>query len=356
MDEHVSGIVWLVVLLLGNAFFVSGEFAVMGARRSQIEPKAENGSKLANTALYAMEHVTHILAVCQLGITVCSLLILNVSEPAIHHLFSIPLQATGLPDPVADTTAFILALLIVTFLHVTFGEMVPKNAAVTLADRAILVLAVPLVALDKVLRPLVLFLNFAANVVLKLFKVEPQDEVNSTYTLEEVQSIVEESTRSGLLDDNTGLLSGALEFSDYTAEQVMLPLDDVITLPLGSSAEDFDDAVRHTGFSRFLIEDTNDGAYLGYLHLKDVMTVPEFRYEDPLPLSKIRSMSNVAASEEIEDALEVMQRTGSHVARVISPQGETIGVLFLEDVLEVLVGEIHDATQPTSATDTSQSS
>src|SRR5699024_346280 len=126
MSEHIPGLLWLVILLAGNAFFVAGEFAVMGARRSQIEPRVESGSRLARYALFAMEHVTDILAICQLGITVCSLLILNVSEPAIAYLFSVPLASLGLDPSVVYTTAFILALIVVTFLHVTFGEMVPK--------------------------------------------------------------------------------------------------------------------------------------------------------------------------------------------------------------------------------------
>ena len=111
MNEDVIGLLWLVVLLVANAFFVAGEFAVMGARRSQIEPKAEAGSRPAQVALYAMEHVSQMLAVCQLGITVCSLLILNVSEPALHHLLVGPMTALGVPDAAADVTAFVLSLI-----------------------------------------------------------------------------------------------------------------------------------------------------------------------------------------------------------------------------------------------------
>lgn len=344
MSDDVMGLVWLVVLLIANAFFVGGEFAVMGARRSQIEPKAEAGSGPAKTALFAMEHVSQMLAVCQLGITVCSLLILNVSEPALHHLLVTPLESLGIPTAAADVSAFVIALLVVTFLHVTFGEMVPKNAAVSMADKAVMLLATPLVWLNKLLHPVIVALNWTANVVLRAFKVEPQDEVNSSYTLEEVQSIVAESTRTGLVDDGSGLISGALEFSDYAADAVMVPIDDVVALPADVAPKAFEKAVGRTGFSRFVLEDA-DGSYTGYLHLKDVMTVPSERYREPVPVTKVRSMANVAVSDEIEDALSLMQRTGSHVARVISAEGTTVGVLFLEDVLEVLVGEIHDATQ-----------
>ncbi|WBL18660.1 hemolysin family protein [Citricoccus sp. NR2] len=344
MSSDLMGLIWLVVLLIGNAFFVGGEFAVMGARRSQIEPRAEAGHKRAKTALFAMEHVSQMLAICQLGITVCSLLILNISEPAIHHLFVIPLEAIGIPAAAADITAFVLALLIVTFLHVTFGEMVPKNAAVSMADKAVMLLAPPLVWLEKALRPVIWFMNWMANIVLRAMRVEPKDEVNSSFTLEEVQSIVAESTRTGLVEDSSGLLAGALEFTAHTAGSVMVPDSEVITLPAGGTPADFEEAVRKTGFSRFVLEN-DDGTYLGYLHLKDVMTISAERSREPIPLTKVRSMANVDASEEIEDALSLMQRTGSHMARVISADGQTVGVLFLEDVLEILVGEIHDATQ-----------
>lgn len=344
MSQDVIGLIWLVVLLAANAFFVGGEFAVMGARRSQIEPKAEAGSRPAAVALYAMENVSAMLAVCQLGITVCSLLILNVSEPALHHLMVVPMEALGLPTAVADVTAFVLALLIVTFLHVTLGEMVPKNAAVSFADKAVMLLATPLVWLSKILSPLIWVLNHTANLALKVMGVEPKDEVASSYTLEEVQSIVAESTRSGTLEDESGVLHSALEFSENTAGDVMVPLEKVLTLPEDVTPETFEWNVGRVGYSRFAVEDGN-GGLSGYLHLKDVLTVPASGHRRPMPVTKIRSLANVRAADEIEDALALMQRTGSHLARVIDETGVTVGVLFLEDVLEELVGEIHDATQ-----------
>ncbi|MCK6094478.1 hemolysin family protein [Micrococcus sp. 2A] len=344
MSEDVIGLLWLVVLLVANAFFVAGEFAVMGARRSQIEPRAEAGSRPATTALYAMEHVSAMLAVCQLGITVCSLLILNVSEPALHHLLVVPMEAVGVPAGVADIAAFVVALLVVTFLHVTFGEMIPKNAAVSFADRAVMLLAQPLVWLSRLLHPIIVSLNWAANLVLRAFGIEPKDEVASSFTLEEVQSIVAESTRSGTLEDESGVLHSALEFSSYTAGDVMVPLERVVTVPEDVTPQAFEWAVGRVGFSRFVVEDP-DGGYTGYLHLKDVLMVAPDAYERPVPLTRIRSLANVRADDEVEDALALMQRTGSHLARVITTEGTTVGVLFLEDVLEELVGEIHDVTQ-----------
>ena len=341
-----AGILWLVVLLLGNAFFVAAEFAVMSARRSQIEPLAEQGSKRAQTTLLAMENVSLMLACAQLGITVCSLLILLVAEPAIHHLLAEPMHALGVPLEIADVGAFTLALLAVTFLHVTFGEMVPKNISVSVADKAALLLAPPLMFIARLVNPVIWVLNWAANHILKLLRIEPKDEVTSSFTLEEVQSIVQESTRHGLVDDNAGLITGALEFSEYTAGDIMVPLDKLVMMKPGATPVDFEKAVSRTGFSRFPMVD-EDSMLSGYLHIKDVLSIPEAGYRYPIAEGRIRSLANLSVDDEIEKAMSVMQRTGSHLARVIGPDAQTRGVLFLEDVIEQLVGEIRDATQAT---------
>ncbi|MFJ3956489.1 hemolysin family protein [Arthrobacter sp. NPDC090010] len=342
------GIVWLVVLLLGNAFFVAAEFAIMSARRSQIEPLAEAGSRRAQTTLKAMEQVSLMLACAQLGITVCSLLILQVAEPAIHHLIAEPLEHLGIPEALAGGLAFAAALAVVTFLHVTFGEMVPKNISVSAADKAALLLAPVLSALATIVRPIVGTLNWTANHVLKLMRVEPKDEVTSSFTLEEVQSIVQESTRHGLVEDDAGLLSGALEFSERTAAQVMVPLNRLATLSEGATPQQFERMVAKTGYSRFLLKD-EDGELSGYLHVKDVISIPESQYGLPIAENRQRSLVNIAPELEVEDVLARMQKSGSHVARVVEPDGSTLGVLFLEDVIEELVGEIQDETQAKDA-------
>ncbi|TSE15265.1 HlyC/CorC family transporter [Arthrobacter sp. KBS0703] len=339
-----AGILWLVLLLIGNAFFVAAEFAVMSARRSQIEPLADSGSLRAQTTLRAMENVSLMLACAQLGITVCSLLILLVAEPAIHHLLAVPLAALGVPMEIADVAAFAVALMAVTFLHVTFGEMVPKNISVSVADKAALLLAPPLMFVARLVNPVIVALNWSANHILKLMRIEPKDEVNSSFTLEEVQSIVQESTRHGLVDDDAGLITGALEFSEHAAAEVMVPLERLVMLKTSATPLEFEKAVSRTGFSRFPMVD-EDGMLAGYLHIKDVLSIPESGYQHPIAESRIRSLANLSRGDEIENAMSVMQRTGSHLARVIGPHGQTEGVLFLEDVIEQLVGEIRDATQ-----------
>ncbi|MEJ6488524.1 hemolysin family protein [Leucobacter sp. USCH14] len=338
------GIVWLVVLLAANAFFVGAEFAVISARRSQIEPKAEAGSKRAQTALYAMEHATLMLATSQLGITVCSLLILNVSEPAIHHLLEGPLHWTGIPEEAVTIAAFVLALVGVSYLHVVFGEMVPKNAAFSMPDRAVLILAPPLVAISRLLRHIIAALNAVANGVLRLFGVEPKSETNSTFTLEEVASIVSHSTREGVLEDRSGALTAAFEFTTKRARDLLVPSDRLVVLPEGSTPEDVEAAVARHGFSRYPIAD-GAGELVGYVHIKDLVRLGEDRVTEPIPGKRIREMESVHAGTELEDVLARLQGRGIHLARIHDDDGAVLGVVFLEDVIEELVGEIHDATR-----------
>lgn len=344
MAEFVPGLVWLVVLLAVNAFFVGAEFAVISARRSQIEPRAEEGSQAAKTTLWAMEHATLMLATSQLGITVCSLLILNVSEPAIHHLVEIPLGLTGLTEMSIGVIAFVVALVLVTFLHVVIGEMVPKNLSFSVPDRAALMLAPPLVMVSRVFRPIIFTLNWTANAVVKLFGVEPKDEANSTFTLEEVAGIVEQSTREGVLADRTGTLSAAFEFTARKVVDVEVSIDQAVMLPAGGTPAQIRSAVAEHGYSRYIVADAA-GEPIGYLHLKDVMDLAGSDKADrPVPAKRIRRLTSVLRTADLEDALAAMRRTGSHVARSLDADGRTQGILFLEDIIEELVGEVEDAT------------
>ncbi|GAA4176103.1 hemolysin family protein [Gryllotalpicola koreensis] len=339
-----AGIVWLFVLLAGNAFFVGAEFAVISARRSQIEPAAERGKRSAKTALWAMEHATLMLATTQLGITVCSLLILNVSEPAIHHLLQGPLGLTGLSDTAIDIGSFVITLVVVSFLHVVLGEMVPKNLSFSFPDRAVVLLAPPLVAVGRAFGPITHALNWAANGIVRLCGVTPRDEAVSTFTLEEVETIVQQSTREGLLQDSTGTLTNAFEFSAKTAAQVAVPLGMLETLPPSATPADVEHAVAKHGFSRYVIEDER-GMPVGYVHLKDVLDLEGSAFDAPIPTGSVRPLVDVAADAEIESVLAVLRRSGTHIARTTDASGEAIGVLFLEDIIEELVGEVHDATR-----------
>ena len=339
------GIAWLVILLLINGFFVGAEFAVISARRSQIEPRAEAGGRAAKSTLYAMEHATMMLATSQLGITVCSLLILNVSEPAIHHLLEYPLALTRLPEEVIGTIAFIIALIIVSFLHVVIGEMVPKNLSFSVPDRAALILAPPLVFISMVFRPIIYALNATANGVLRLFRVEPKNEANSAFTVDEVANIVAQSTREGVLTDNIGALTAAFEFTAKKVRDIAVGMPDLVSLSEAATPADVERAVAQNGFSRYVLVN-DEGEPTGYLHLKDVLDLDEAgEFDEPVPPKRIRQLISISRGMDLEDALAAMRRSGVHLARVFDDSDQTRGVLFLEDIIEELVGEVQDATR-----------
>lgn len=338
------GLVWLVVLLLVNAFFVGAEFAVISARRSQIEPKAEAGSKRAKTALYAIEHVSVMLATSQLGITVCSLLILGLSEPAIHHLLAGPLGWTGWSETVVTTIAFVMTLLIVSYLHVVFGEMVPKNASFSMPDRAVLLLAPPLVFISKLFGPFTRLLNYLANGLLRLFGIRAREEANSTFTLEEVAHIVSHSTREGVLEDRSGTLTAAFEFTEKRVKDIEIDIDEIVKLPLTATPADVEAAVTKYGFSRYVLVD-EAGDIAGYVHAKDIIDLRADEMDSQIPVKRVRAVISVLAETDLEDALARLRSTGGHLARVLTPEGTPTGVIFFEDIVEELVGEVNDATR-----------
>ena len=239
------------VLLAGNAFFVGAEFAITSSRTSQLEPLAAEGNSRARTALWAVQHISEMLATAQLGVTLCSTGLGVIAEPALAHLLATPLHAVGLGAEVAHGLAVVVALLLVVTAHVVLGEMVPKNVSISMPDKAVLIFAPALVACERVTRPAVTALNGLANVVLKLFGLEPRDEIETAFTMEEVASIVERSRDEGVLKDDSGLVAGALEFSEETAGSVMVPLNKLTCLSEQCTPAQVEAEVTRTGYSRF---------------------------------------------------------------------------------------------------------
>jgi CBS domain containing-hemolysin-like protein len=336
-----SGIGWLGVLLLVNAFFVGAEFAVVAARRSQIEPRAEAGSWAAKIALEAMEKATLMLATTQLGITICSLLILGVSEPALHHLFDEVLHGLPLSADSISAIALVITILIVTVLHVVIGEMVPKNIAFSVPDRAVLLLAPPLAAVAWVFKPFIWVLNAMANGLVRLSGFEPKDEAQSVFTLDEMATIVEQSQKEGIFDDRAGAVSATIEFTSKKVSDITVPIADIVALREGATPTDVEREVAQRGFSRYVLLDES-GEPTGYIHLKDVIGRDN---DDPIPAKRVRQLTSLYRGLDLEDALAQLRRTGAHIARVFDADGDTVGVLFLEDIIEELIGEVQDATR-----------
>lgn len=327
------GIPLTVVLLALNAFFVGAEFALVSARRATIEPQAEAGSRRAATTLRAMEQVSLMMAGAQLGITVCSLALGAVSEPVIAHEIEPAFDAIGLPSAILHPLAFVLALLLVTVLHVVLGEMVPKNVALAGPDRAALWLAPPLAATVRALRPLIWLLNAMANGVLRLVRVTPREEVASAFTRDEVAGMVEESHREGLLDaPDRDLIGGAFAFDSATARTLTLPLSRVHTLDPEPSAADVERVAARTGVSRFPVRDGH--RLTGYVHLKDTLGAPD--PAAPLPPAYVRPLPRVEADATLAATVELMRTAGAHLAEV-EDAGRTLGVITLDDILASLV-------------------
>jgi CBS domain containing-hemolysin-like protein len=334
-----------VFLLLGNAFFVGAEFAAMAVRRSTLEPMADAGSKRAQSCLLALERLGSMLATAQLGITVCSVGLGALAEAALHHLLEPIFHGWGLSDAWASGVALALALLIVSYLHVVVGEMIPKNLAIAGPDRAALVLVPPLFFIASALRPIIHAMETVAKGLVRLFRVEPKDEITSAFTVEEVAHIVGESRREGLIEEERhGLVSKTLEFSDKRAREVAVDVRSLTTVELGATPADIERLVAKQGFSRYPVRDAA-GEIAGYLHLKDILYADDERHEQPIPPKRIRRLATVREDDDIEDVLATMQLTGAHLARVIDDDAAVTGVVFLEDVLEELVGEVTDTTQ-----------
>ena len=242
-----------------------------------------------------------------------------------------------------------MALIVVSYLHVVFGEMVPKNLAFSVPDRAVLMLATPLVWVSKLFHPVIVALNWISNHAVRLFRVEPKDEAASTFTLEEVATIVNQSRIEGVLNDAAGTVAAAVEFTDKKAMEVAVPLADLVTLRETATPDKIERAVAKHGFSRYVIVDAT-GEPLGYVHLKDVLQAAEgadaaTAVARPIPAKRIHAMVPVLETTDLEDALAVMRRAGRHLAQVRDDSGRTTAVLFLEDIIEELIGEIQDATR-----------
>lgn len=334
-----------VLLLLGNAFFVGAEFAAMAARRSQLEPLADEGNKRAAVAVEALQHTGVLLATCQLGITICSVLLGAVSEAALHHALHPVMEQIGVPHAFTDMASLVLAILIVVYLHVVVGEMVPKNLAIAGPERSAMLLVPPLMWVMKIAKPVIIAMDWVSKAFVRAMGIDPKDEVGAAFTAEEVQHIVTESHKEGLVEaDRYGLIGAALEFSDKNARDVAVPLNQLITVEDGATPDDIERLVARHGFSRYPLTDTA-GVLAGYLHLKDVLYAEGDDRSEPVPRKRLRRMATVQPDDEVEDVLRTMQRTGTHVARVVGDAGHVAGVIFLEDVIEELVGEVTDSTQ-----------
>lgn len=341
-------LILLVLLLAGNAFFVAAEFAMVTARRDQLEPRAAAGSGAARWSLKGIEDVSTSLAATQLGITACSLLIGAVGEPAIAALIEPPMEAVGVPPVLLHPIALAIALLIVTYLHMVLGEMVPKNISIAKPAPSALVLGPILRVFVLIFRPVIWLMNEMANLVVRhILRVEPRAEVESSHTSDEIAGFVAESGREGLLDENQiDLLRGALGFETLTAADVAIPAREVRVAPEEATVAEIERLCAETMFSRYPMQ-REDGTLSGYVHVKDLLALTVASPESRIPEHLVHTLIRVPSDAKLRQVVRVMQDHNVHLA-LIEGQRDRAGqasLVALADVVDKLVGEARAATR-----------
>ncbi len=343
MGSDLIALLAAIALLGANAFFVGAEFSLVSARRDRLESMADSGQTAAATVLRAHADLSRMLAASQLGITICSLLLGRLGEPAVAHLIERPLDWAGLPEAVLHPLAFALSLAIVVVAHMVLGEMVPKNIAIAGPERAALWLVPPFLVFTRAARPLIGFFNFLANGVLRLFGVEPRDELEAAFTSGELADLITESRREGFLDDDeTSRLTRTLRSAQATVADVLISTTDLVTLPQHPVVGDVARAVAATGYSRFPLR-TPDGRLTGYLHVKDILDLVADE-SAAVPPGRVRALPEVPQRARLDDAVAVLRRHRSHLGRVVDRAGTTVGAVTMEDLVERYVGVVRDAT------------
>ncbi|MEU8913208.1 MULTISPECIES: hemolysin family protein [Streptomyces] len=333
-------LLFAVLLVLANGFFVGAEFALVSVRRSQIEPLATEGSSRARQVLHGLENLPQMMAAAQFGITVCSLTLGAVAEPTVAHLLEPLFEAVHLPAALVHPLGYVIALALVVFLHLVIGEMVPKNLAMAAPEKTALWFSPGLVAFARLCRPVTALLGACARGVLRIFRVEPKDEVEAVFTSEQLTHLVEDAGQAGLLEPaEQEQLSDVLELGSRPVTDVLLDRAGLVTVEPTVTPRQVEELTVRTGYSRFPVC-APGGAYMGYLHVKDVLDLEE--RDRAVPQRIWHPMTTLRAELPLDDALTAMRRAASHLAAVADATGRVLGLVALEDVLEMLVGEVRD--------------
>ncbi|MCS4489373.1 hemolysin family protein [Corynebacterium sp. ES2794-CONJ1] len=346
----ISTIAMISVLLLANAFFVAAEFALISSRRDRIESLIIQGRPGAQRVLHAIETLSIQLAACQFGITIASLILGKVAEPAVAHFLEEVFHEVHIPDQLLHPISFAIALGLITFLHILFGEMVPKNIALAGPETLAIWLTPLLLAFAKLARPFIALMNSAARRTLFLFGIEQKDELAATVDNNQLASMILESRSEGLLNERAHeRLSKALNVEARPLADVLIPLEKVRTLNYGvrgPQLSDLEQAVVETGFSRFPVVDDR-GAFKGYVHVKDILDRfldgNDYGADSIIHSAEIRPLTIVDASGAMDEALTAMHLKSAHMAQV-RDRGVLIGIVTLEDIIEEYVGTFADWT------------
>ncbi|WP_416900584.1 hemolysin family protein [Micromonospora echinospora] len=336
-----------VVLLALNAFFVAAEFALVASKRYRLEQAAAGGGRAARAALDGVRELSLMLAGAQLGITLCTLGLGALAEPAIEHLLSPLLHAVGLPTTASHIVALVFALSLVTFLHLVVGEMAPKSWAITDAERSALLLALPFRAFARVARPVLSALNAVANAMLRLVRVNPQDQLAQVHGPEELRMLLEQSREHGLLGaEQHQMLTSMLELQGTKVADVMEPFGEIVTVRRDDPAERIEEVSRNSGRSRLAVVDPA-GDVVGLVHVREAVRVTTTG-RSATAGELMTDAFTLPATASITEAVAAMRGVQAQLALVRNGGGPTrpIGFVALEDLLEEVIGEFDDETDP----------
>lgn len=338
------GIGVAVLLLALNGFFVAAEFALLAARRSRIEQLAAEGDRRARHALAGLREITLMLAGAQLGITMCSLGLGAVAEPAVADIIEGALgEAFSLSDTTRHIIAFSIALSIVVFLHMVVAEMAPKSWAIAHPEKSALLLARPFRLFVSLLRPLIRFLNGMANLVVRAFGVEPQDERAMAHSPSDLLLLIEESAgHGGIAAEEHELLARSLELSGLTAADAMTVRRDIVAVAVEDTADVVAAEAHRTGRTRVVVHEGDLDHVRGFVHVKDVLRLANGTWATTAAGTITRPIMVTPEHHGLEDLLLEMRTRRQHIALVVDEHGMVLGLVTLEDVIEELIGDFDD--------------
>jgi CBS domain containing-hemolysin-like protein len=346
------GLVAVLALVLLNAYFVAAEFALVGARRTRLEEAAQAGDGKATRALGAIQHLDRYISATQLGITLASLGLGWVGEPALAHLFAeLFAGAPGILAPLASHTAAVAtAFTLITTLHIVLGELVPKSLALIYPEDVSRWVIWPLMGFAWVMHYPISLLNGIATRLLRLGGVTLEGEHDRLHSPEEIRMLVEQSGEGGSLGrGDARMLEGVFEFSEKSAQDVMTPRTDIVGLAADATVDQAAEVVAGAGRSRYPVYTDSLDEIIGVVLAKDILRA--LRSGSETPIRRImRAPLLVPATREVEDVLTDMKRLKNHLAVVLDEYGGTAGLVTMEDLLEEIVGEIYDEYDPDDAT------
>ncbi|WP_106766417.1 hemolysin family protein [Paenibacillus faecalis] len=334
-------LVFLLVLL--NGVFVAAEFSLVKMRQSRLTQLVSEGNRLAGVALKVNQKLDAYLSATQLGITLTSLGLGWIGEPAISELLIEPLMySVGVTDQVMISTISVaVGFCIITFLHIVLGELAPKSLAIQRTEGTALVLSAPLLWFYRLFLPVIWVLNASANGILRLFGIEPVSEAEAAHSEEEIRILMNESAKSGVIDENEmKLMDNLFDFSDLRAREVMLPRTDMHVLYTNLSLDENLRIMKETKHSRYPVARENKDRIIGFIHITDLLMAPAEQRKDLASIA--RPIMDVPEFMEISHVLRLMQTRHEQMALVVDEYGGTAGILTAEKILEEIVGDLYD--------------